>query len=250
MSILNKVSSLLVGTRSTYTFIMSLFTKLTTQTLRSSSRLTVCSSPSTHPPPTPHYTTPSPTPQHRLSPQHLSSRTFVSISNLEPDVEVPYKTLVDKLQIVRKKLNKPLTLAEKVVYAHLDDPEMVSSVKRGDSYLKLRPDRVAMQDATAQMAVLQFISSGLPKTQVPSSIHCDHLIRAFEGSAKDLAVANDENKEVTSAYPCTLRNLLCVPRSTTFCRLRARSTALASGRRAAESSTRSCSKTTPFRADS
>ena len=119
------------------------------------------------------------------------------ISNFEQDVEVPYKKLVDNLQIVRKKLNKPLTLAEKVVYSHLDDPESVSTVKRGDSYLKLRPDRVAMQDATAQMAVLQFISSGLPKTQVPSSIHCDHLIRAFEGSEKDLAVANNENKEVS-----------------------------------------------------
>jgi len=132
----------------------------------------------------------------RLSPISFSFRSFTPISNFETDVEIPYKKLVDKLQIVRKKLNKPLTLAEKVVYSHLDDPEVVSSVKRGDSYLKLRPDRVAMQDATAQMAVLQFISSGLPKTQVPSTIHCDHLIRAFEGSAKDLAVANAENKEV------------------------------------------------------
>merc|ERR1719336_3008688 len=89
-----------------------------------------------------------------------------------------------------------MNLAEKNVFSHLDDPSSAASIVRGETYLKLRPDRVAMQDATAQMAVLQFISSGLPKTAVPSTIHCDHLIRAFEGSEKDLAVANDENKEV------------------------------------------------------
>merc|ERR1719361_2227248 len=126
----------------------------------------------------------------------LSTRSFTPISNFELDVEVPYKKLVDKLQTVRKILNKPLTLAEKVVYAHLDDPETVSTVKRGDSYLKLRPDRVAMQDATAQMAVLQFISSGLPKTAVPSTIHCDHLIQAQLNGPKDLERAKDMNREV------------------------------------------------------
>ena len=69
-------------------------------------------------------------------------------------------------------------------------------IVRGQSYLKLRPDRVAMQDATAQMALLQFISSGLPKVQVPSTIHCDHLIEAQLGGAKDLSRAKDINKEV------------------------------------------------------
>jgi len=68
-------------------------------------------------------------------------------------------------------------LAEKVLYSHLDDP-VNQELERGISYLKLRPDRVAMQDATAQMAMLQFISSGLPKVAVPSTIHCDHLIEA------------------------------------------------------------------------
>lgn len=68
-------------------------------------------------------------------------------------------------------------MAEKVLYSHLDDP-VNQELKRGESYLKLRPDRVAMQDATAQMAMLQFISSGLPKVAVPSTIHCDHLIEA------------------------------------------------------------------------
>lgn len=70
--------------------------------------------------------------------------------------------------------------------------------QRGKTYLKLRPDRVAMQDATAQMAVLQFISSGLPRVQAPSSIHCDHLIAAEKGSVADLKVAEDQNREVYS----------------------------------------------------
>ena len=70
-----------------------------------------------------------------------------------------------------------MTLSEKVLYSHLDDPAS-AELKRGESYLKLRPDRVAMQDATAQMAMLQFISSGLPRVAVPSTIHCDHLIQA------------------------------------------------------------------------
>jgi hypothetical protein len=70
------------------------------------------------------------------------------------------------------------------------------AIERGNSYLKLRPDRVAMQDATAQMAMLQFISSGLPRVQVPSTIHCDHLIEAQIGGDKDLARAKDINKEV------------------------------------------------------
>lgn len=70
-----------------------------------------------------------------------------------------------------------MTLSEKVLYSHLDDSKN-QDIERGTSYLRLRPDRVAMQDATAQMAMLQFISSGLPKVAVPSTIHCDHLIQA------------------------------------------------------------------------
>lgn len=75
------------------------------------------------------------------------------------------------------RLKRPMTLSEKVLYSHLDDPNG-QDIVRGESYLKLRPDRVAMQDATAQMAMLQFISSGLPRVAVPSTIHCDHLIQA------------------------------------------------------------------------
>ena len=83
------------------------------------------------------------------------------------------------------RLKRPLTLSEKIVYGHLDDPTG-QEIDRGRTYLRLRPDRVAMQDATAQMAMLQFISSGLPKVAVPSTIHCDHLIEAQIGGAQDL----------------------------------------------------------------
>lgn len=86
------------------------------------------------------------------------------------------------------RLNRPLTLSEKIVYGHLDDPHS-QDIDRGRTYLRLRPDRVAMQDATAQMAMLQFISSGLPRVAVPSTIHCDHLIEAQTGGAIDLARA-------------------------------------------------------------
>lgn len=106
-----------------------------------------------------------------------------------------YQQLQQKLKQVKKKLPRPLTLSEKILYSHIDDVES-QDIVRGESYLKLRPDRVAMQDATAQMAILQFISSGLPKVCVPSSIHCDHLIEAKVGATADLDKAKDVNKEV------------------------------------------------------
>eukprot|EP00878_Enallax_costatus_P000255 GHUV01000322.1.p1 GENE.GHUV01000322.1~~GHUV01000322.1.p1 ORF type:complete len:800 (+),score=273.68 GHUV01000322.1:225-2624(+) len=137
----------------------------------------------------------------------ISSMEKVSMSRFEPDeyINDRYKAMEERLAIVRKRLNRPLTLAEKVVYGHLDDPQN-QEIERGVSYLKLRPDRVAMQDATAQMAMLQFISSGLPKTMVPSTIHCDHLIEgttspqpdrdnSFGGDA-DLKHAKSVNAEV------------------------------------------------------
>lgn len=108
---------------------------------------------------------------------------------------MPYPKLVKNLEVVRGRLNRPLTLSEKVLYSHLDDPAG-QDIVRGESYLRLRPDRVAMQDATAQMAMLQFISSGLPKVAVPSTIHCDHLIQAQIEGKQDLARAKDINKEV------------------------------------------------------
>jgi len=122
--------------------------------------------------------------------------TKVPLSNPEITVAERYKRLAQNYEQVRKMYDKPLTYAQKVVYSHLDDLSDVKSIVPGNSYLKLRPDHVAMQDATAQMAVLQFISSGLPTTAVPTTIHCDHLIEAKIEGKTDLAVAKDRNAEV------------------------------------------------------
>ncbi|WKX99386.1 hypothetical protein Q1695_014345 [Nippostrongylus brasiliensis] len=128
---------------------------------------------------------------------HVSAvyQANVPISKFEKDVYLPYEKLSNNVKIVRDRLKRPLTLSEKILYGHLDQPAS-EHIERGVSYLRLRPDRVAMQDATAQMAMLQFISSGLPKTAVPSTIHCDHLIEAQKGGDKDLARAKELNKEV------------------------------------------------------
>jgi aconitate hydratase len=129
---------------------------------------------------------------------HATAATLnTPLSKYEPNefVEDRYKKLKENIAIVKARLNRPLTLAEKVVYGHLDDPHN-SELIRGESYLNLRPDRVAMQDATAQMAMLQFISSGLPQVAVPSTIHCDHLIAAEKGGPEDLAAAKELNSEV------------------------------------------------------
>lgn len=104
--------------------------------------------------------------------------------------------LSQKFAAIRKDLGRPLPLAEKILFSHLDDPQGYKGMKRGESFLMLRPDRVAMQDATAQMAILQFIQSGKKKVAVPSTVHCDHLIRANAGVEKDMRVAMDENAEV------------------------------------------------------
>ena len=88
-----------------------------------------------------------------------------------------------------------MTLSEKIVYGHLDNPKE-QDIERGKSYLRLRPDRIAFQDATAQMAILQFLTSGIPETAVPTTVHCDHLIEAEVGGVKDLKRAKEENKEV------------------------------------------------------
>jgi len=122
----------------------------------------------------------------------------VSISPLEPQNKLNYDLVGQRLDVVRARLNRPLTLGEKILYGRLEDPKG-QDIQRGNSYLRLLPDRVAMQDATAQMAVLQFISSGLPKTAVPSTIHCDHLIVATpKGGEPDLQEAKQTNAEVYS----------------------------------------------------
>ncbi|KAF4306071.1 Aconitase A/isopropylmalate dehydratase small subunit swivel [Botryosphaeria dothidea] len=108
---------------------------------------------------------------------------------------INYAKMAENLSIVRGRLNKPLTYAEKIIYSHLDDPHN-QEIERGQSYLKLRPDRVACQDATAQMAILQFMSAGMPSVATPTTVHCDHLIEAQVGGEKDLARATDINKEV------------------------------------------------------
>jgi len=126
---------------------------------------------------------------------HTSRVANVAMSKFDTTSEMPYEKLVKNLEVVRGRLQRPLTLSEKILYSHLDEPD-TQDIVRGESYLRLRPDRVAMQDATAQMAMLQFISSGLPKVAVPSTIHCDHLIQAQVEGTKDLARAKDINAEV------------------------------------------------------
>jgi len=110
-------------------------------------------------------------------------------------VEGTYSSLRRRLEIVRKRLGRPLTYAEKVLLGHLDDPA-AQELQPGESYLLLRPDRVAMQDATAQMALLQFMQAGRDETAVPTTVHCDHLIEAHQGSGRDLATARTTNAEV------------------------------------------------------
>ncbi|KAK4522659.1 hypothetical protein GAYE_PCTG14G0549 [Galdieria yellowstonensis] len=127
---------------------------------------------------------------------HGSSGDTVPLSRFEPNKPLNpiYESLEKKVQIAREAQGRPLTLAEKILYGHLEDPSQ--KVVPGESYIKVLPDRVAMQDATAQMATLQFISAGLPRTAVPTTIHCDHLITAENGASKDLEQANITNKEV------------------------------------------------------
>lgn len=108
-----------------------------------------------------------------------------------------YAKTRERLTVIRQRLNRPLTLAEKVLYGHLDDPKG-QEIERGKSFLLLRPDRVAMQDATAQMALLQFMLAGKDEAAVPSTVHCDHLIQAYKGKDADMTSANKVNEEVYS----------------------------------------------------
>src|SRR5215831_18373418 len=106
-----------------------------------------------------------------------------------------YAELPGKIETVRKKIGRPLTLAEKILYSHASQAVKVP-YERGRDYVDFAPNRVAMQDATAQMALLQFMTCGRDKVAVPSTVHCDHLIQAKVGAAADLATALDVNKEV------------------------------------------------------
>ena len=111
-------------------------------------------------------------------------------------VRAVYASMEARHALARERLGRPLTLAEKILWTHLDKPEEQTEWERGKTYLHLRPDRVALQDATAQMALLQFMLAGRDEVAVPSTIHCDHLIRAWRGSDKDLDIAMQENNEV------------------------------------------------------
>ena len=111
-------------------------------------------------------------------------------------IEALYEQIPDRVSYARKKIGRPLTLSEKVLYSHLYNNKDLHNYVRGDSYVEFTPDRVAMQDATAQMALLQFIMAGKNKVAVPSTVHCDHLIQAKVDATKDLIVAKETNSEV------------------------------------------------------
>lgn len=107
-----------------------------------------------------------------------------------------YAAFPAKIEQVRAAVQRPLTLAEKILYAHLYDDREMKDYKRGEDYVNFRPDRVAMQDATAQMALLQFMNAGRAEVAVPSTVHCDHLIQAYRGAREDIAAATRTNEEV------------------------------------------------------
>ena len=107
-----------------------------------------------------------------------------------------YANMPERIEAARRILQKPLTLTEKILYTHLSAGTAEHVYERGNSYVDFAPDRVAMQDATAQMALLQFMQAGRPQAAVPSTVHCDHLINAKVGASKDLEFANTESKEV------------------------------------------------------
>jgi aconitate hydratase len=107
-----------------------------------------------------------------------------------------YANFGPRIEAARKVVGRPLTLSEKILYTHLWEQNTGKAFVRGTDYVDFAPDRVAMQDATAQMALLQFMQAGRPKVAVPSTVHCDHLITAKDGAELDLPAANTESKEV------------------------------------------------------
>ena len=111
-------------------------------------------------------------------------------------IKIVYDRIPDKVNAARDMVGRPLTLAEKILYSHLSEKKVSTVYTRGDTYVDFSPDRVALQDATAQMALLQFMMSGRNKVAVPSTVHCDHLIQAKQNARTDLAQALDVNSEV------------------------------------------------------
>ena len=107
-----------------------------------------------------------------------------------------YTNFPKRVDAAREQVGRPLTLAEKILYAHLYEESDICPFRRGEDYVNFRPDRVAMQDATAQMALLQFMNAGKSKSAVPATVHCDHLIQANMGAKTDIATATQSNSEV------------------------------------------------------
>ncbi len=125
----------------------------------------------------------------------MSSPETAGLSTPVELIERLYARLPERVGLARRRLGRPLTYTEKVLFNHMRDPEN-QGVARGKDYGEYLPDRVAMQDATAQMALLQFMTARLPQVAVPTTVHCDHLIQAYVDADKDLAVAVDTNREV------------------------------------------------------
>ena len=113
-------------------------------------------------------------------------------------IKAVYAKYPQRVAAARAATGKPLTLAEKILYAHLAEGDAQSSFERGKSYVDFNPDRVACQDATAQMALLQFMQAGKSKAAVPTTVHCDHLIQAKVGATEDLSNAKTASGEVFS----------------------------------------------------
>ncbi|NNE54514.1 MAG: aconitate hydratase, partial [Flavobacteriales bacterium] len=108
-------------------------------------------------------------------------------------IKAHYERLPERVKAAREIVGHPLTLSEKILYSHLWDSDSKTKFTRGKSYVDFAPDRVAMQDATAQMALLQFMQAGKAKAAVPSTVHCDHLIQARIGADKDLQESINKN---------------------------------------------------------
>ena len=115
-------------------------------------------------------------------------------------IQKVYTDFNNRVDAARKFMGRPLTYSEKILCAHLHSSQEASAFKRGESYVDFAPDRVAMQDATAQMALLQFMQAGKKKVAVPSTVHADHLIQARVGATKDLQEANNKNNEVYASF--------------------------------------------------
>ena len=128
-------------------------------------------------------------------PQILTIKPSTMAFDIEM-IQKVYAAMPAKVEAARKLLGRPLTLSEKILFSHLHHDQALQNFERGGSYVDFGPDRVAMQDATAQMALLQFMQAGRPKVAVPSTVHCDHLISAKVEAKQDLQVATNESKEV------------------------------------------------------